>query len=55
MTTVHGTAERGFTAGADAYERARPGYPADAVRVVVERLDLRPGRTVLELVPAPGR
>jgi SAM-dependent methyltransferase len=55
VTPVHGTAARGFTAGAEAYERARPGYPADAVTVIIERLDLRPGRTVLELGAGTGK
>ncbi len=55
MTSVHGTAERGFTAGAEAYERARPDYPAEAVRVIIGRLDLRPGRTVLELGAGTGK
>jgi SAM-dependent methyltransferase len=55
VTSVHSTAARGFTAGADAYERARPGYPADAVRMIVERLDLRPGRAVLELGAGTGK
>ncbi len=53
--TVHDTAARGFTAAADAYERARPGYPADAVAAIVERLDLRPGRVLLELGAGTGK
>jgi MOSC domain-containing protein YiiM/SAM-dependent methyltransferase len=53
--TVHETAARGFAAAADAYERARPGYPAEAVTTIVERLDLRPGRTLLELGAGTGK
>lgn len=53
--TVHDTAARGFTAAADAYERSRPDYPADAVATIVERLDLRPGRVVLELGAGTGK
>ena len=52
---IHPAAARGFEAGADAYERARPDYPADAVAAIVERLDLRPGRTVLELGAGTGQ
>lgn len=53
--TVHPIAARGFAAAADAYERARPDYPAAAVAAIVERLDLRPGRTVLELGAGTGK
>ena len=45
--TVHETAARGFAAAAEAYERGRPDYRAEGVATMVERLDLRPGRTVL--------
>ena len=52
---MHDLAERGFTAAADAYERSRPDYPAAAVAQLVERLDLRPGRTVLDLGAGTGK
>jgi len=47
-------ATRGFAA-ADVYERGRPDYPAAAVDALVERLDLRPGRTVLDLAAGTGK
>jgi SAM-dependent methyltransferase len=47
-------ATRGF-AGADVYERGRPGYPDAAVERIVSRLDLRPGRTVLDLAAGTGK
>jgi len=47
-------ATRGFAA-ADVYERGRPGYPAAAVAAIVERLDLRAGRTVLDLAAGTGK
>jgi SAM-dependent methyltransferase len=47
-------ATRGFAA-ADVYERGRPDYPAAAVEQIVSRLDLRPGRTVLDLAAGTGK
>jgi ubiquinone/menaquinone biosynthesis C-methylase UbiE len=35
---IHPTAAEGFEKAADVYERARPGYPADAVDYVVEQV-----------------
>src|SRR5512132_4302732 len=52
---IHPAAARGFEAGADVYERSRPGYPSDAVAEIAELLDLRPGRTVLELGAGTGK
>lgn len=54
MPELH-PATRGFGAAAAAYERGRPDYPAAAVRRLVERLDLRPGRTVLDLAAGTGK
>jgi SAM-dependent methyltransferase len=47
-------ATRGFAA-ADVYERGRPDYPDAAIAKIVERLDLRPGRTVLDLAAGTGK
>jgi SAM-dependent methyltransferase len=47
-------ATRGF-ADADLYERGRPDYPAAAVARIVSRLELRPGRTVLDLAAGTGK
>jgi len=52
---IHASAAQGFTAGADAYERARPGYPPDAVAALVAALNLGPGRTLLELGAGTGK
>jgi SAM-dependent methyltransferase len=48
-------AVRGFDRAADAYERARPGYPAEAVRFLGRALGLRRGRTVVELGSGTGK
>jgi len=47
-------ATRGF-ASADVYERGRPDYPAAAIGAIVEKLALRPGRTVLDLAAGTGK
>jgi SAM-dependent methyltransferase len=47
-------ATRGFAA-ADVYERGRPDYPAAAIAKIVDRLELRPGRTVLDLAAGTGK
>ncbi len=52
---IHAAAAQGFTAGVDAYERARPTYPPDAVGAIVETLGLAPGRTLLELGAGTGK
>jgi SAM-dependent methyltransferase len=48
-------ATHGFELAADAYERGRPDYPAAAIELLVERLGLRPGRTVLDLAAGTGK
>ena len=51
---VHPLAAR-FDAAADAYERGRPGYPPEAVEAIAAFLDLRPGRSVLDLAAGTGK
>jgi ubiquinone/menaquinone biosynthesis C-methylase UbiE len=46
---------RSFEQVADLYERARPEYPREAVEWIAERLDLREGRTVLDLGAGTGK
>jgi SAM-dependent methyltransferase len=47
-------ATRGF-ADAERYERGRPDYPAAAIAAIVSELDLRAGRTVLDLAAGTGK
>jgi ubiquinone/menaquinone biosynthesis C-methylase UbiE len=46
---------RHFEAAADDYERARPTFPAEAIEHLRRELDLRPGRTVLDLAAGTGK
>jgi len=55
MSSVHPTAAAGFSAAADVYERARPGYPEEAVAWIAERLGIGPGRDVLDLAAGTGK
>ncbi len=55
MTGIHPTAAAGFSAAAEVYERARPGYPDEAVAWVAERLAITPGRDMLDLAAGTGK
>jgi SAM-dependent methyltransferase len=52
---VHPAARAGYTAGAAAYERGRPAYPAKAIAWLIAGLGLRPGDEVLELGAGTGK
>jgi SAM-dependent methyltransferase len=52
---VHEVAQRGFDAGADAYERARPSYPPEAVAWLVENLRIGDGSRVCDLAAGTGK
>jgi SAM-dependent methyltransferase len=52
---VHPWAEDGFGRAADAYELGRPGYPSAAVDFIAARLELAPGRVVLDLGAGTGK
>jgi SAM-dependent methyltransferase len=51
---VHDVAQRGFDSGADAYERARPSYPPDAVAWIVEHTQVVPGHRICDLAAGTG-
>ena len=52
---VHDAAALGFARSADAYDRARPEYPPDAIAWLAERMGLRAGRTVVDLAAGTGK
>jgi SAM-dependent methyltransferase len=53
--TVHEVASSGFGAEADAYERARPSYPPDAVAWIVDALGIARGRDVADVAAGTGK
>lgn len=55
MAATHPTAAAGFDRAADAYERGRPGYPADAVAHLAAHFRLGDGVTVLDLAAGTGK
>jgi SAM-dependent methyltransferase len=54
LTRLHPAAQQGFARAAGEYRRGRPGYPAAAIEHLAERLDLGPGRTVIDLAAGTG-
>jgi ubiquinone/menaquinone biosynthesis C-methylase UbiE len=52
---VHPSAATGFARSVEAYERARPEYPPEAIAWLAQELDLRPGRTVVDLAAGSGK
>ena len=55
MAQLNERAARGFAAQAEAYERARPEYPAAAVDLVVAGLGLGDGSRVVDLAAGTGK
>jgi SAM-dependent methyltransferase len=51
---LHPAAERGFGRAAAEYRRGRPGYPPVAIEYLADRLELGPGRTVVDLAAGTG-
>lgn len=52
---IHESAAKGFSAGADAYERGRPEYAPEAVAALVRELAIGPGTRVLDLAAGTGK
>ncbi|HSH33501.1 MAG TPA: methyltransferase domain-containing protein [Actinomycetota bacterium] len=55
MSDVHHAAARGFDLQAGAYDRGRPGYPAQAIAFVVETLGITSGATIVDLAAGTGK
>lgn len=55
MSELQHPDSRAFELVADVYERARPGYPAEAVAWAAEKLELKEGRTALDLGAGTGK
>ncbi len=53
--SVHHAAAQGFGAAAEAYQRARPDYPAVLADWLHDELDLAPGRVVVDLGAGTGK
>src|SRR5262245_55733014 len=52
---IHPTAASGFGSAAELYERARHGYPGEAVAWTLERLRIGSDSTVLDLASGTGK
>jgi SAM-dependent methyltransferase len=52
---IHPSAAVGFARVAEAYERGRPDYPPEAIAWLAGELDLRAGRTVVDLAAGTGK
>ena len=52
---IHESAAKGFSAGADAYERGRPSYSPEAIAHIVRELRIGPGTRVLDLAAGTGK
>jgi ubiquinone/menaquinone biosynthesis C-methylase UbiE len=55
LKDVHRSAAIGFDKAAEVYERARPGYPPEAIDYIVEQLRVPPGGTVVDLAAGTGK
>ena len=55
MSELQHPGARSFEQVAELYERARPEYPGEILEWFAERLDLRRGRTVLDLGAGTGK
>jgi SAM-dependent methyltransferase len=53
--SIDSQAQQGFSRGAEAYERGRPEYPPEPVAWLADRLELAPGRTVLDVGAGTGK
>ena len=52
---VHEVAQKGFNLQPDAYENARPTFPAAATEYLVKQVPLLPGMTAVEIGSGTGK
>ncbi len=52
---IHPVAAQGFAASPQRYEAGRPGYPAEAVSWLCERLEIRKGAVVADVAAGTGK
>lgn len=52
---INSAAAEGFQVGADAYERGRPDFPAEAVEFLIQTLNIHQGSHVLDLAAGTGK
>jgi ubiquinone/menaquinone biosynthesis C-methylase UbiE len=55
VSEIHRTAAEGFGRAAEAYERARPGYPPEVITYLIEQLRLPGDATVVDLAAGTGK
>jgi SAM-dependent methyltransferase len=55
VSGIHRAAARGFDLQAEAYDRGRPDYPAEAIGFVVETLGIAPETSVVDLAAGTGK
>ncbi|HWC31675.1 MAG TPA: class I SAM-dependent methyltransferase [Actinomycetota bacterium] len=53
--SVHEAAARGFGAAAEAYDRARPDYPDQAIDRLIQELEINRAATLLDLAAGTGK
>ena len=52
---IHPSAAEGFQASADAYDRGRPSYPADAIDFIARKFKFSPGKIIVDLGAGTGK
>src|SRR5947208_1945933 len=55
MRSIHQAAAVGFDTGAEAYERGRPGFPAEAVERLVGELRIEADSRLVDLAAGTGK
>jgi SAM-dependent methyltransferase len=53
--SVHETASRAWGSSAEVYERARPGYPVEAIEFIVKKFGIGPDSDLLDLAAGTGK